>query len=530
MSDERRAVGPDDDEGQRHRQPGEAPWLVDDVEPSSTDAARAAGPAGTADAVHDPAHGADVHDGVGTASPLHGRLHPSVIALWSLRAVVPLGALLLAGTVEQVLALGLMGLSALGSAVRWLRFEWRVEDDDLVIEQGLLTRQRRVIPRERIQAVQTVRKIRHRVFGVVGLRIEAVGGSDTEGQLDALPPGVATRVQHVLMGQDDASTPAATDAADTGHGRYLFHSSPRMLLVAGLTGGRVGVAAALIAFAQQFAGERITRTVLSAPERFGLTVVVVLVILGVVAAFALSVAATAVTFWDFTVLRDGDRLVLRRGLLDERRDTVPVRRIQSVTIEQNILRRLFGLATVKMTVAGRAGDDGVTGTLLPIATAGQARALVADVLGLSVPDDTALRAMPSAARARRLVRAAGVVGVVTVVALAVTRSPVGLLGLATAAVAVPIALAAYAALGWYRDDEVVAARAGVLVRRTAVTPGLAAQSVTVRSTPFQRRRGLATLRLEIARTRGAGDPRLTDIAADDARRLQTDLATEVAAT
>jgi uncharacterized membrane protein YdbT with pleckstrin-like domain len=49
------------------------------------------------------------------------------------------------------------------------------------------------------------------------------------------------------------------------------------------------------------------------------------------------------------------------------------------------------------------------------------------------------------------------------------------------------------------------------------------QSVSVSNSPFQRRRGLATLRLEIARTRGAADPRLIDMHREDAERLQHSL-------
>ncbi|MBA3622369.1 MAG: PH domain-containing protein [Euzebyales bacterium] len=53
-----------------------------------------------------------------------------------------------------------------------------------MIDQGLLQRQRRVIPFDRIQAVESVRKLRHRLFGVVELRIETVGGASTEGKLE----------------------------------------------------------------------------------------------------------------------------------------------------------------------------------------------------------------------------------------------------------------------------------------------------------------------------------------------------------
>lgn len=483
---------------------------------------------------------------------LGGRLHPSVIALWSFRGVAPLAALWLANTVQQRIALiALVGVVG-ASWIRWRRFTWRVDDSGLVIEHGLLERTRRVIPIERIQAVQTVRKLRHRVFGVVGLQIEAIGGSDTEGQLDALLPHVARHAQQLLLHRSALPTDGAAEqptddpsvaptrhddvlTPDTPPGVVLTRCTPRMLFVAGLTGGRVGVAAAAIGIAQQVLGERIGDAVVSAPERFGLTVLLLLIALGILAAFALSVIATALTYWDFTVRQDGPLLRLHRGLLDERRDTVPIRRIQSLTIEQNILRRALGLASVRMVVAGRAGDDGGrTSTLLPIGDHAAAVRLVGEVLETGALEAVDLTPMPPAARRRRLVRAVVLTCALTLAGTAATRVfgldwRWGAVGLLSIAATVPAALASYRALGWATHRDAVVARSGWLVRRLSVTPRLATQSARLASSPFQRRHGLATLHIDIARARGAHDPRLLDIGVADGSDLQQRLAVAVAA-
>ncbi|HSK95297.1 MAG TPA: PH domain-containing protein [Euzebyales bacterium] len=455
------------------------------------------------------------------ATLLEGRLHSSVIVLWTLQMFAPLAALWIASSAEQLVALAGVAIALFASWVRWTRFRWRIESDQLIIERGLLERTRRVIPIERIQAVQTVRKIRHRVFGVVGLRIETVGGSETEGQLDALTPPVATAVQRVLLRQVDAA-PAPTEAPS---GTVLAQCPPRMLFIAGLTGGRVGVAAALLAGAQEFAGERLVNAVVSAPERFGVTVLVLLVLLGMAAAFLLSVVATAVTYWNFTVTRDGDLIRLQRGLLDERRDTVPLTRVQALVIEENFVRRPLGLAAVKMIVAGRAGEDeALSSTLLPIASREEAFAIAGIVLGHDGLERVSLLPMPPAARLRRVWRAVAVVAVIVAAGLVVLDVPLGLVGLLSAGAAFPAAFGAYRALGWRRDAEVVLARDGVFVRRTSVTPVHAPQSLSVTSSPFQRRRGLATLRIELARTGRARDPRVIDVGVRDAEQLQRTLA------
>lgn len=470
------------------------------------------------------------------APVLGGRLHPSVIVVWSLRSLGPLAVILIASsTTELAFAVGALALVVVSGWIRWLRFTWRIEPGQLVIERGLFQQTRRVIPVARIQAVQTVRKIQHRVFGIVGLRVEAIGGSETEGQLDALDEDLARRVQQVLL--DRAGAPGGVTAPEGGvgsgtgvttdmtAGRLLAHCPPRRLLLAGLTGGRVGVVAAIVGLAQEAFGDRLTQVALSAPERFGTTAVTVLVALAVVVAFALSVVATAVAYWDFTVRRDDGLLRVRRGLLDERRDTVPIARVQSITVEQNVLRRALDLAAVKMVVAGRAGDDGdMTSTLLPIGRREDALRLVGDVFDIADADTVALTPMPTAARDRRLARAALATIVATAVTLVTLGWPGGLIGLSAGALLAPAALASYRALGWATHRDAVVARSGWLVQRLSITPTASLQSVRLTSSPFQRRRQLASMRLEIARSRGARDPRLLDIAGSDGTVLQHRLA------
>ena len=465
---------------------------------------------------------------------LGGRLHPSVIVVWGLRSLGPLAVVLIASNaMERTFGLAALALVAVGGWIRWLRFTWRVEPGQLVIERGLFQRTRRVIPVARIQAVQTVRKIQHRVFGVVGLRVEAIGGSETEGQLDALDEALARTVQQVLLDRADAAgqptvgssavaaaPPGSAVAAAPPPGTVLAHCTPRRLLLAGLTGGRVGVAAAIIGLAQQAFGDDLTEAALSAPERLGVMVAVALVVAGILVAFVLSVLATAVVYWDFTVRRDGELLRLHRGLLDERRDTVPIARVQSLTVEQNVLRRALGLAAVKMVVAGRAGDDGdMTSTLLPIGSRDEALGLVGELFDIADVDGVTLTPMPTGARDRRLARAALVTAVATAGALVALGWPTGLVGLAAAVALVPAALASYRALGWATHGDTVVARSGWLIQRLSVTPSAALQSVRLTSSPFQRRRRLASLRLEIARSRGARDPRLLDLAAADGGAL-----------
>jgi putative membrane protein len=76
------------------------------------------------------------------------------------------------------------------------------------------------------------------------------------------------------------------------------------------------------------------------------------------------------------------------------------------------------------------------------------------------------------------------------------------------ALAVTLGLAAYRHLGHATREGFLYARVGVAIRVTTAVPVAKAQSGSVRSSPFQRRAGLATLHVDIA---GGGPvPRVYD--------------------
>jgi putative membrane protein len=88
---------------------------------------------------------------------------------------------------------------------------------------------------------------------------------------------------------------------------------------------------------------------------------------------------------------------------------------------------------------------------------------------------------------------------------------------AVLALAVVAGRAGYRSLGHAAGNGFLYARVGVAIRVTTVVPVAKAQSGSVRSSPFQRRSGLATLHVDIAG--GGPAPRVYDEAEPTAERL-----------
>ncbi|NIP78504.1 MAG: PH domain-containing protein, partial [Gemmatimonadetes bacterium] len=99
---------------------------------------------------------------------------------------------------------------------QWLAFRYRLEGDELIIDSGVLSRRRRVIPLARIQNVDLKRSALERLAGVAELRLEtASGGSDTEAGLAVLSLDEAHALQAQLR-ERRARTAAAGTAVEDG--------------------------------------------------------------------------------------------------------------------------------------------------------------------------------------------------------------------------------------------------------------------------------------------------------------------------
>ena len=503
------------------------------------------------------------------------RLHPAslivgVPLVQIVRALVIPAFAVLAGSGgdrTQLLVLVVLGVLVVTRVLAWQRFRWSFDGEAVRVEQGVLSRSRRVVGVDRVQQVELERPFVQRLLGVATIRIETAGsdaGPEVELRVLALAEALALRdaLQPRPAARDADGTEHADAPADPEEDVVLALPLRRVAL-ASVTGAQLLVAPALLAGALQLAGDRVDELIevaiawLVELQEGGVVPGTRTWFVGALAVAVVAVATTLVVSvvrdGGFVVVRVGDDLVLRRGLLGTRESTVPVRRVQVVRVSANPLRRALGVATLRIHSAGGSAGGGDRRAVIPLITLAELPGLLDDLLPEldGVPE---LRPHPLAARRRALLRRLrglaswSVPATLAWVALAlapdgsdlVARLPlpapvVDLLARDGAAWTVPLALGVllvavqavfahleHSALGHAADAHVVVARHGALSRTLSVAPLARLQGVTHRVSWFQARRDLATVRAHVAGP--GGDLVVLDAAAEDAGRLRAVLA------
>jgi putative membrane protein len=466
------------------------------------------------------------------------RLHPvgmllaalGTVRRWIGAAVFPGVAALFGGNFGMgVLLLVLLGvaligiLSAVWGVLSWRATTYRVGGGALHFKRGVLQKSERSLPLERVQSVETVQGLVQRVFGVVGVRVEAAGGGrEAEISLPALSRSAAEELREQLTrsGERRASPEAPEEPAPA----VIRRLTVRDLLFAGLTSGRIGVAASVVLGGFQFVDDLLPGELAQWLSEVFLprtASTALLLVLGVaVFSWVLAILGTVLAHAGFTLSRsaDGKYLYIKRGLLERREATVPLARIQAIKVVEGVLRQPFGFATLRVESAGFGTEEGVSTALFPLLPRGE----IGELLRAAVPEFVApldqLEPLPVRARRRYAFRAA-LPALALAVPFAVLFFPWGMAALLLVALAALYGLLRHRAAGHTLGGERLVLRFRRLARTTVVVPRGRLQSRGYSVSPLQRRLRLATLKVEVASGSGGAAFRLADVEAEVAEEL-----------
>ena len=96
-------------------------------------------------------------------------------------------------------------------------------------------------------------------------------------------------------------------------------------------------------------------------------VMLVLFLIGAIFLLSLfSIAKSFVLYYRFQVSREQDQLTLEHGLFERKTQKIPLHKIQGLKIHQKALRKLFGLVSVELLLAGSQEGEDAQLLLLPI--------------------------------------------------------------------------------------------------------------------------------------------------------------------
>lgn len=465
--------------------------------------------------------------------PSERRLHPLSFLFQvggQLRQlIVPLLVLLVgagsAGLDWQGWLMLLIVPSSLVALLRCLSLRYRLEDTELVVTKGFVFKSERHIPYARIHNIDAVQNVLHRLLNVVDVRIETGGGSEPEAALRVLPaPALDEMRAHVFSGREASAVaevvpdaqPVRTTVLRLGTGDLMlagFVESRGLVIVSAAFGllWELGLFDRTMdmVFGKDVSSRGLVRDVVKSV--FGGGVPAAGSVLFLAAAFAavllgmrvLSMVWSLLRLHGFRLERAGDDLRAEFGLFTRVMTTVPLRRIQTLTIRAGALHRVFGVSSLRVDSAGSdaRGQPGAhvkRESLAPIVRNQDLPHLLHEVM--PDVDVAAITWQPVDPRGVRRVFVASFIfyAVATIPFVGMLRWW-SLLLLAAAAIWSVVNARMYVrTLGWALADRAVLFRSGWIARHITIARFTKMQVVSLVESPFDRRLGMASVRVDTA--------------------------------
>jgi putative membrane protein len=441
--------------------------------------------------------------------------------------------------------------NAVFAIVRYLTYTYTYAEHELVIRSGLLFRRERHIPYARIQNIDAVQNLLHRVLNVVEVKLETGGGETAEAKMSVLPVAAFHEMRARVFADRHAVSPDVAPAAATP----LLRLNVPELMLCGLieNRGAVLVAAAfglvwesgvfdrLVApmFGESTIGRGVIRNLVRSVftsatvswDRLALTIGAFVVLLAVLR--MLSMVWAIVRLHGFTLTLVDDDARSEFGLFTRVATTIPLRRVQLLTVREGPLHRYFERVAVKVDTAGGRHEDKNKQpdreSLAPIlrkrALAGFVRAIIGvelDGIQWHAPHPRALRREATVWIVMALIVSVGLTVYAGWSALPIT--PVLVLS------AIVMARQQIKHLRWGETDHAVLLSHGWLWRHLIVVRFAKMQVMSLHESPFDRRHAMASFHIDTAGASMGSAFHIRYLARPVAEALHVRLATAAAGT
>lgn len=431
-------------------------------------------------------------------------------------------------SVAIFLGIALVGVAAVSGwqIAYYRRFHYELTADTFDINSGVVSRREREIPYHRIQNVDISQNVFQRLLGISEVRLETAGGGETEAKLQYVERTEAERLQ------EEVSNRKRDDAAESDDGandedrstRTLFAITPHELGVLGVVSMDFRLISLLLG-GLSVLGPSIVAEYL--PDLDRLFLIGPLVGIGAIVATALlSGVISVLRYYDFQLTRRGEEYRYERGLVQRFSGSIPIEKVQTLSIRENVLARRLGYASLTIETAGYApgqGSGARSQSAIPIAKRGRVFELARSIEPFG---DVTFERPPKRARKRYAARYLLVALAVVALSYVVTvRANVTAPWYLTALVLPVVPVAAHYKWrhrGYYLGEEYVITRNGFWSRRITIVPAYRVQTVLGTRTIFQRRRHLASVVIDTASSSGlvGEDAVAADIDDERADRLR----------
>jgi putative membrane protein len=410
------------------------------------------------------------------------------------------------GNYVAILVVAVFLLVIIGLAiVKWKKKIYCIQDEGIYIRNGIFEMHERTVPFSQVHTADISSSIVQRLFNVCKLDIDTAGGKAKESEISILlSKQEALRVKSLIF---NVNKKRAEEEVEVGIKIKKFTTSTKDLFVmASMSSNMLAGIFIIIVFYMNIV-DKIPDAVKRKAKAFSynliedfnskgmITYIVALILVALFISWSVSVIITVIKYYGFTVTREEDNIRLSYGLLNKKEVTIPVSRIQSITIVEGIIKKSFGYFSLNVETIGYGKDKGESTMLCPIAKKKVLDNFFQDILSEMDINYELVKSPRKALKGFILFRLLDDIIIMSIIAI---FAPYGQFIFILLPIIAIWNYIKFIDNGIYYDDDFIVMRYRRAARETVIIQKECIQSIEKRQNVFQKRKAVAKYKVNIA--------------------------------
>ncbi|MBU5210816.1 MULTISPECIES: PH domain-containing protein [Heyndrickxia] len=292
----------------------------------------------------------------------------------------------------------LFGYSIVYILLKWYTHKYKLEETSFYISKGIFLKTVQTIPFTKIQNINRRTSFLHKIFQVTSIRFETgMSGDDSTVEFKVISPVKADQIENYIKNQVASGKEEIIEIKpltssnvenDSHEGKHIhFRSTKKDILKASLTSFSFLLLIPLVIsiysniddiFHVEAQAKGVLSLILHSRWVLGLVIIILIIL-----SFIFGIVKTTIQFGNYEISSDDNQIYIKKGYLEETIFTITKSRVQAVEINQSLLKRILGLAEVRLISAGNTNiedDKHEVNSLFPFLSVSRAYDIITEIL------------------------------------------------------------------------------------------------------------------------------------------------------
>ncbi|MFD6441548.1 PH domain-containing protein, partial [Peribacillus sp. NPDC060186] len=415
--------------------------------------------------------------------------------------------------------------------LQWYTYKYQIKEGTVHITSGLISKSFRTIPLLKVQNVQRRTTLFHKLFNLTSLTFETgMTGDQGSVPFEVISQKEAKRLEqefsliqeHSVIEVDGTEEDILKNVESVSEKTIHFTPTKQDVLKASFTSlsflALIPIVATFYNTLDDFFNMENAEGLLA--KLLDTWWIVTIALIGIICiAVAFGIISTFVKYGKYEISSDHERVYIKKGVLDEYAFSIQKEKVQAVEITQSLIKRMLGLAEVRLISAGSTGDIELeTNTLYPFLSVDRAYAMIEEILPTYKVERSMERLSKQAFKVRML--RPSIFWILTTVAIYYFKPAIWYVSVILLVLIYTLRILDYKNSRYLLNNEIIQFKSGSLETSLFITKRSKVIQIEVERSKLQKLFGLASIET-VNRSKPVHHTKLQDVSVEYADEFYT---------